>query len=270
MDRNHDQNNIEAEIRRNEERIASLEKDLKESLGSNKDLKDRISALEKEIQDLKDENKLLKKQRQEMEKGMENLEKENKHQRQKMEKRMENLEKEIEHQKAVLVIVQIGTALQRNLCKYVLGEHFKENCFYKFKEIRKYIQQDLKNDRKAQESAKKRLAEIKEKIPWDQSLVNSLKNLNQTRIGIAHPELSSEKIQKATEVLREIGELDDELVVKLNTLKGQWKTSEEMLKAAGGPEDGPEGGTMNWSTVGQSQDTYASRAAGGLYLDTKA
>ncbi|XP_031570237.1 golgin subfamily B member 1-like isoform X2 [Actinia tenebrosa] len=253
MDRNHDQNNIEDEIRRNKERIASLEKDLRESLRSNKDLKDRINALEKEIQTLKDENELLNKQLQEMKDDNES-----------MKKRMEILEKENEHQKAVLIIVQIGTAIQRKLCKYVLGECFKERYFYTFKEIDIYVQQDLRHDKKAQESARKRLKEIREKIPWNQRLVDSLQKLNRTRIGIAHPDLSSENIQQATDYLKKENILDKGMVDNVNELKQLWKTSEEWLKAAGGSEDGPEGGTMNLSTAGrQNQDTYASRAAGG-------
>ncbi|XP_031570242.1 peroxisomal and mitochondrial division factor 1-like isoform X2 [Actinia tenebrosa] len=252
MDPNHDQNNIEDEIRRNKERIASLERDLKESLRSNEDLKDRINALKEEIQNLKDKNELLNKQLQEMKDDNESI-----------KKRMEILEKENDYHKAMLIIVQIGTAIQRNLCKYVLGECFKEQNFYKFKDIDKYVQQDLRHDRKAQESARNRLAEIREKIPWDQRLVDSLKNLKQARNGIAHPDLSSENIQQATDYLKKENILDEGMVHNVNELKRLWKTTEELLKAAGGSEDGPEGGTMDLSTTEQSQDTYVSRSTGG-------
>ncbi|XP_031552502.1 uncharacterized protein LOC116289690 isoform X2 [Actinia tenebrosa] len=230
--------NNDIKIRKNEERIADLEKQLRVCLRKEKKHEDEIKALKKKIQDLEEENKELAKQLQEIKASK-------------------------DRDDSVLILIQIGTTMQRNMCKYVLGKCFETWRFYKFKKINSYIE-ELGAQPADQISAKQRLTELNQKISWDQNLVDSLKNLNQTRIGIAHPELSSEKIQKATEVLREIGELDDELVVKLNTLKGQWKTSEEMLnRAAGGPEDGPEGGTMNWSTAGQSQDTYASRAAGG-------
>lgn len=220
---------IEDKIEKNEQTIASLTEELRKSLSSKEKrivgLEDKIEALEKEIQELKDENKMLVEQLQKM-----------KDEKEIQDGKIEKLEKENEDQKAricaqesVFIILQIGTTTQRNMCQYILGEHFKEDSFYKFKDIEKYMDEDLEHP-DDQEAARQRLKELKEKIPWNQRLVDSLKNLNHMRIGIAHPKLSKEKIQQATEYLKEENILTRGMVDNINKLKEKWKISETLLQ----------------------------------------
>ncbi|XP_031549208.1 uncharacterized protein LOC116286772 [Actinia tenebrosa] len=73
---------------------------------------------------------------------------------------------------------------------------------------------------------------MNKKISWDQRLVNGLQILNQERIGIAHPDLSSEKMQQATDFLKEENILRGRMVDDVNKLKELWETSEELLQTS--------------------------------------
>lgn len=208
---------IQEEVERNKEQIASLKEELSLSRNNEQRQKLKIKSLEKKIHDLEKKNEILLKKLDEMKVKIEKLEKENEDQ--KARKYEED---------SVFIIIQIGMAIQRNMCKYVLGKDFKESYYYKFKEINRYIEKFVR--RADQESAKQRLNEVNDKISWDQDLVDSLKTLKQKRIGIAHPELSSEKIQQAAELLREKGELDDEVMDNIRKLKKQWEITEVLLR----------------------------------------
>ena len=209
---------LKAKIQKNERRITFLEEKLKASQNEN-------SSLKEEIQKLKDENEILREEQQRMKK--ENAE--SKVRIDKLEKENESRKAQDEHDEYIFIIAEIGAKLERNMCELVLGKEFNKKRFYKFKDIDNYIIEI--EDSTYQASAKKRLGELKGKIQWNRDLVYNLKKqFGEKRIKMAHPELSSEKIQQARDFLREKEELDDEDVNNINKLAEQWKKSVDLLQ----------------------------------------
>lgn len=228
MTQNH--RDLEEKIRKSEENIQLLTNGLKESSRSKdeeikilkKEIEENkkwIARLEKELKESRDNEESLRV-------DIKNLKKKN----QELEEKYKGLQKDKNQEESVFIVMQIGTKTQRNMCKHVLGDHFNEDSFYKYKDINKYIEEDLMEYPDDQEAARLRLNKLKEKMPWNQRLVDSLKTLNYTRIGIAHPELSGEKIKQATDYLKEEKILTEGMIDNIKKLKEQWEKSEELLK----------------------------------------
>jgi chromosome segregation ATPase len=225
---NNGQQTIQAKIRINEERIKYKEQGLKKSFKSNderfKDLEDRNDALETEIKELRSENKFLAKQLQEMKDDNVSIKKAIEFLTKDYERRIANEESK----ENVLRITQIGTSIERNICQYVLGQHFNKNYFYKVKELETCIER-IKDTEERNEATSRWSRELEVQIGWDQGLVDTLRNLKDIRIGIAHPQLTETIIQDASDCLEKDGTLDKGMVNNINKLKEMWKKSEYLL-----------------------------------------
>jgi septal ring factor EnvC (AmiA/AmiB activator) len=208
--------NLTNKIEENKKKIKDLKKQLKDSNKKNKSLK-------KEIDKLKEKNKTLLKRLQELKikigKQRRTLDKH--------ETEINKLKKEREYQESVLCIVQIGTDIERNMCQYVLQDHFKNNRFYKVNHMESFIT-ELSSEE--QDLARYRRCELDKTVKWEnlESLVYSLKNLKSIRFGMAHPKLTEKKIETALNWLVKEGK-DQGMAETIKILKLEWKDTESLL-----------------------------------------
>ena len=130
---------------------------------------------------------------------------------------------------ASLSLGELCRQFQNKLYKIIFPNSFMPNRNYKMKNIWRDLEK-LPQPKEEKERSKKKWAEVREMLKWDESYEDAMKSLQESRNLDAHPSpLTEELLNKAAEIMDSKGNLKGWLSLKrVHELISMWKLAQAM------------------------------------------
>lgn len=196
-----------------------------------------LATVRKQVTNLKEENKASREERDEMSRKMEELTvafQMNEEERMSFKKTIKNvaetLRTEQATEKASFYLGVMCSRIEAMMYQSVLPDSYDDKSSHKIKHIEEDIENEIK-DAEPKEEAKRRWADLKKKLKWDQRLhLRTIKSLKCRRNKTAHPPLNETVLSQSLDVMKKHGELGWRDAPVVEELIQMWKTLKQQQR----------------------------------------
>ena len=195
-----------------------------------------LATVRKQVTNLKEKNKASREERDEMSRKMEELTvafQMNEEERMSLKKRIKNVEETLRTEqateKASFYLGVMCSQIQAMMYQSVLPDSYDEKSSHKIDHIEEDIENEIK-DTGPKEEAKRRWADLKKKLKWDQRLhLRMIKSLKCRRNKTAHPLLDETVLWESLDLMKKHGVIGERDAPRVEELIHMWKTLTEQL-----------------------------------------
>ena len=131
-------------------------------------------------------------------------------------------------EKAFLYLGEMCSRIQSMMYQSVLPDSYDDKSWYQIEEIEEAIEEEI-NDTGPKEEAKRRWADLKETLKWDQkSHLKMIKSLKWRRNKTAHPPLDETTLKDSLDVMKKYDKIGSREVTRIEELIHMWKTLKQL------------------------------------------
>lgn len=242
----HDKTDLETKLDSVQKQVTNLKEENKASREKVDNLETKLNSVEvenaavkKEVTRLKEENKAFRKEADDIKLAFQINEEDNIFLRKEVKNVKEALRKQTSSlylpdvseqaiDKAFLCLAEMCSRIQSMMYQSVHPDSYDERSWYQIEEIEEDIEKEIK-DTGPKEEAKRRWADLKKTLKWDQeSHLKMIKSLKWRRNKTAHPPLDETTLTESLDVMKRYDEIGSREAARIEELIHMWKTLKQL------------------------------------------